>query len=170
MSKAITIKPIHWTTKLSPTLGKCKWYWALWFSQSPQIHKVHDHGGYGTLTWYVKLRFAHASGMPGTFSPPPRVSDLDVHHGTCVTHVPWCMLGSLTSGFLWSRGRGKHSRHSRRMHNPHFYVSDKRLMKWSTHQSDKVLIKDVNWYQPSKNRYLPQMPIQMVHKILAKLQ
>ena len=22
---------------------------------------------------------------------------------TCVTHVPWCMLGSLTSGFLWSQ-------------------------------------------------------------------
>ena len=25
--------------------------------------------------------------MPGTFSPPPRVSDPDMHHGTCVTHV-----------------------------------------------------------------------------------
>ena len=24
---------------------------------------------------------------------------------SCVTHVPWCMLGSLTSGFLWSRWR-----------------------------------------------------------------
>ena len=23
------------------------------------------------------------------FSPPPRVSDPDMHHGTCVTHVPW---------------------------------------------------------------------------------
>ena len=45
--------------------------------------------------------------MPGTFSPPPRVSDPDIHHGTCVTHVPWCMPGSLTSGFLWSRRRRK---------------------------------------------------------------
>ena len=26
------------------------------------------------------------------------VSDLDMHHGTCVTHVPWCMSGSLTYG------------------------------------------------------------------------
>ena len=43
--------------------------------------------------------------MPGTFSPPPRVSDSDMHHGTCVTHVPWCMPGSLTSYFLWSRWR-----------------------------------------------------------------
>ena len=26
------------------------------------------------------------------------VSDPDMHHGTCVTHVPWCMSGSLTRG------------------------------------------------------------------------
>ena len=45
--------------------------------------------------------------MPGTFSPPPRVSDPDMHHGTCVTHVPWCMPVSLTSGFLSRRRRGK---------------------------------------------------------------
>ena len=45
--------------------------------------------------------------MPGTFSPSPRVSNPDKHHGTCVTHVPWCMPGSLTSRFLWSRRRGK---------------------------------------------------------------
>ena len=64
--------------------------------------------------------------MPGTFSPPPRVSGPVRHHGTCVTHVPWCMSGSLTSGFLWSRWRGKRSRHSRRMRNPQFYVSGKR--------------------------------------------
>ena len=49
---------------------------------------------------------AHAPGMPGTFSSPPRVSDSDMHHGTCVTHVPWCMPGSLNSGFRWIRRRG----------------------------------------------------------------
>ena len=26
------------------------------------------------------------------------VSDPGMHHGTCVTHVPWCMSGSLTCG------------------------------------------------------------------------
>ena len=52
---------------------------------------------HGPLARYAKLRVAHAPGMPGTFSPPPRVSDLDMHHGTCVTHVPWCMPGSLTT-------------------------------------------------------------------------
>ena len=28
----------------------------------------------------------------------PLVSDLAMHHDTCVTHVPWCMAGSLASG------------------------------------------------------------------------
>ena len=34
--------------------------------------------------------------MPGPFYPPPRFSDPDMYHGTSMTHVPWCMLGSLT--------------------------------------------------------------------------
>ena len=58
----------------------------------------------------------------------PRITDPDMHRGTCVTHVPWCIPGSLTSGFLWSRWWGKRSRHFRRMHNPQFYVSGKRPM------------------------------------------
>ena len=73
----------------------------------------------GPLTRYVKLRVAHASRIPVTFSPPPRVSDPDMYHGTCIPHVPWCMPGSLTGGFLWSRWRGKRSRHygARATHN-----------------------------------------------------
>ena len=51
---------------------------------------------HGPLARYVILRAAHASGMPRTFSPSPRVSDPDKHHGKCVTHVSWCMPGSLT--------------------------------------------------------------------------
>ena len=85
----------------------------------------------GPLARYVKLRVAHAPGMPGTFSPPPRISDPDMHHGTCVTHVPWCMPGSLTSSFIWSRWRGNRSRHSQRMRNPQFYVSGKRPIPWN---------------------------------------
>ena len=53
----------------------------------------------------------------------PLVSDPGMHHGTCVTHVPWCMSGSLNCG-----GGGKRSRHSRRMRNSQFYVSGKRPM------------------------------------------
>ena len=32
------------------------------------------------------------------FQRKPLVSDPGMHHGTCVTHVPWCMSGSLTCG------------------------------------------------------------------------
>ena len=49
--------------------------------------------------------------------------DPGMHHGTCVTHVPWCMSRSLTRGV-----RGKRSRHSWRMRNPQFYVSSRRPM------------------------------------------
>ena len=32
------------------------------------------------------------------FQRKPLVSDSGMHHGTCVTHVSWCMSGSLTCG------------------------------------------------------------------------
>ena len=71
--------------------------------------------------------------MPGTFSPPPAskeplVSDPGMHHGTCVTHMPWCMSGSLTRG-----GGGKRSRHSRCMRNQQFCVPGKRTMALRCH-------------------------------------
>ena len=91
-------------------------------------HCIHVCCHHGPLTRYAILQVAHAPGMPGTFSPSPRVCDPNMHHVTCMTHVPWCMPGSLTSGFLWSRWQGKRSRHSRRMRNPQFYVSGKRPM------------------------------------------
>ena len=68
------------------------------------------------------------AGNAGNVSPPPRASDPDMHHGTCVTYVLWCMPGWLTSGFLWNWWWGKRSRYSRRMRNPQFYLSDKRII------------------------------------------
>ena len=88
---------------------------------------IHRSNWY-TLAWplarYVELRVAHAPGMPGRFFPPPWVCD-----PTCITHVPWCLPGSLTNGFLWSLWRGERSRHSRSMRNPLFYVSGKRPIR-----------------------------------------
>ena len=53
----------------------------------------------------------------------PLVSDRGMHHDTCVSQVSWCMSGSLNLGC------GKNvPRPSRRMHNPQFYVSGKRLI------------------------------------------
>ena len=97
-----------------------KWSGGMW---SACVH--------GPLARYVKLRVVHAPGMPVTFSPPPWVSDPDMHHGTCVPHEPRYRSGSLTSGFLWSRWRESVSRHSRRMRNPQFYVSGKRSIGWT---------------------------------------
>ena len=39
----------------------------------------------------------------------PQVSDPDMHHGTCVTHVPCCMSGSLTLVILgiWQEAHGE---------------------------------------------------------------
>ena len=53
---------------------------------------------HGPLARYVQLHVA--PGMPGMFSLPPWDVDPDMHHGTCVTHVPWCMPGSLINGVL----------------------------------------------------------------------
>ena len=75
---------------------------------------------HGPLTRCVKLRVAHAPGMPGTFSPPPRIGGTDMHHGTCATHVPWCMPRSLISDFLWSWWRGKRSGIPRTCATRHF--------------------------------------------------
>ena len=64
------------------------------------------------------------AGNAGNVFPATAVSNPDMHHGTCVTHVTWCMPGSLIRGFLWIRRRG----HSLRMRNPKFYVSGERPM------------------------------------------
>ena len=67
------------------------------------FHVVMSSWPHGPLTRYVKLQVTHAPGMPGKFSPAAVfkgnrsiVSDPGIHHGTCVTHVPWCMSRSLT--------------------------------------------------------------------------
>ena len=108
---------------------------------------VNDSGD-GPLTRYINVWVAHAPGMPGTFSLPPPASDPDMHHGTCVTHVPWCMPGSLSNQFRWSRWREKRSRHSRRMRNPQFYVSGKRPMGESSGRKNanvKIPMANVNF-------------------------
>ena len=96
----------------------------------------------GPLTRYIKLRVVHAPGMRGTFSPPPRGSDPGMHHGTCVTHVPWCTPGSLTSGIIYSRWR--------RMRNPQFYVSE-------AHAITKLRARPHN-LEVERGRYTTQPP------------
>ena len=118
---------VRWLAQNSVDDGSKLVHVMAWCSQ-PSSH--------GPLARYEKLQVAHAPGMPGTFSLPPRVSDPDMHHGTCVTHVPRSMPGSIISGFRWSRWRGSCSRHSRRMRNTRFYVSGKRPIVWANLDSD----------------------------------
>ena len=121
---------------------------------------------HGPLARYAKLRVAHAPGMPGTFSPSPRFSDPDMHHGTCVTHVPWCMSGSLTSGFLWSRWWGKCSRHSQPMHNPQFYVSGKMPIDCTVVMETKVRFPGICMKKLTINRisWYNQLRLTTTHK------
>ena len=60
---------------------------------------------HGPLTRYAKLRLAHAPRIPGTFSPSLTSKETArlrsrMHHGTCVTHVLWCVSVSQTRG-VW---------------------------------------------------------------------
>ena len=91
-------KQTHWTAMSNVTL----------FNHNDALWRLSTcHGqcwlNNGPLTRNVKLRVVHVPGMAGTFSAPPQVSDPDMHHGTCGTHVLWCMPESLTGAFLWSR-------------------------------------------------------------------
>ena len=94
-----------------PIPSECLIMFALFFMEKIalgiRLMYFHDTCLHGPLARYVKLQTAHAPWMPWTVSPPPRVSNPDMPHGTCVTHVPWCMPGLLTSGFRWSQRRGE---------------------------------------------------------------
>ena len=118
----------HFITTIQSTTKPCNHSWDLLWS-SYQIGRI---------------AVAHVMRIPGTFSPPPRVSDPGMHHGTCVTHVPWCMPGSLISGFLWSWWRGNRPRLSRRMCNLQFYVTGKRSMRIHFSNSNFVFY-DIAW-------------------------
>ena len=103
-------------------------------------HRIHQnsfllHNVVGICNWGIisidgwrascqirKIAGCACAGNAGNVSPPPRFSDPDMRHGTCVSYVSWYMPESLTSGFLGIRWRGKLSRHSRRMRIPQFYV------------------------------------------------
>ena len=62
-------------------------------------------GMYAWASYQIpKIAGCACAGNAGNVFPRRRfqrkllVSDPGMHHGTCVTHVPWCMSGSLTCG------------------------------------------------------------------------
>ena len=68
----------------------------------------HGNTLYGVMAWASyqirKIAGCACAGNAGNvfsrrrFQRKPLVSDPGMHHGTCVTHVSWCMSGSLTRG------------------------------------------------------------------------
>ena len=81
---------------------------------------------YGASCQICKIAGCSCAGNAGNVFLATAVNDPDMHHGTCVTHVPWCKPGLLTSGYLWRLWQGKRSQHSRHMRNPQVYASGKR--------------------------------------------
>ena len=106
--------------------------------------------------------------MLGTFTLPPRVNDPDMHHGKCVTHVPWCMPGWLTSGSLWSWWRGKRPRYSRRMRNPQFYVSGKRPVDHVFPREEPTTYLAYTWASLPSRTVCPHTRHRLVQKSIAR--
>ena len=92
-----------------------RWYIGSWFI-SPMINKwrcvsLYHHyqiRSVNVTQWASyqirKIAGCACAGNAGNVFPrrrfqrKPLVSDPGMHHGTCVTHVPWCMSGSRTRG------------------------------------------------------------------------
>ena len=87
-----------------------------------------------------------------------QVSDPGMHHGTCVTHVSWCMSGSLTRA-----GGEKRSRHSRRMRNLQFYISGKRPIAETTIGVPYLKVKSLQliWRSGTRRWNLRVLDLQM---------
>ena len=83
-----------------------KFWWCFWKFYSLQIRKTTTENVWMQWASYQihKICGCACAGNAGNVFPrrrlkrKPLVSDPGMHHGTCVTHVPWCMSGSLTCG------------------------------------------------------------------------
>ena len=88
-NKGVHFLTAIWDTWWRSTFVKCRADFRLALSQwetslqSDAVSNLLDANLESALKWLVVV----ASG----------VSDPGMHHGTCVTHVPWCMSGSLYS-------------------------------------------------------------------------
>ena len=102
------------------THGVCYGWHYLWW---------HEHG---PVTRYVKLRFAHAPGMPGTFFRPLTSKETACYWSRHASRHVRDARGVMHVGIADPRWREKRSQYSRHMRNPQFYVYDKRPMDWSS--------------------------------------
>ena len=79
-------------------------HWSLWRESTGDIPSQRaNNAEIVSMWWRHHEKGPYVPGMPGTFprhrlQRKPLVSDPGMHHGKCVTHVPWCMSVSLTHG------------------------------------------------------------------------
>ena len=112
---------------------------------------------HGPLRRYAKSWFAHAPGMPGTFSPsstPKETASCRSRHASrhvldtrAVMHV----------GIAKVRWRGKRPRYSRRMRSPQFYVPGKRPIAtlYDYNPMREVAERMINWDAEDIESILP---------------
>ena len=93
------------------------------------------------------MRVAHASGMPGTFSPPPTSKESASHRSQHASRYVRDARTVIHAGIAYPRCRGKRSLHSRRMCNRQFYVSGKGPM--------------IHWIKQDKTELSTQVKIVM---------
>ena len=99
---------VFFDLSLNKRLSKQSWGW--WFEMPPWSLwcQCNEHWSSCSNVWASyqirKIAGCACAGNAGNVSPRrrfqrnPIVGDPGMHHGTCVTHVPWCMSGSLTCG------------------------------------------------------------------------
>ena len=75
---------------MKPRGGKMIWVDTTSFVA--MISYTHICQTFGKITWLNILGVTHIN---NPINNSRNGNDPDMHHGTCVTHVPWCMPGSL---------------------------------------------------------------------------
>ena len=73
--------------------------------KTPSCQRMSNRHHYRFSSWasyqILKMRVVHREcrkRFPRNRQRKPLMRDSGMHHGTCVTHVPWCMSASLTRG------------------------------------------------------------------------
>ena len=100
--------PVYVLSRVSKATHFIKYSVAIWSLHRPQWYWPRKLHSLKLPPWAScqirKIAVCACAGNAGNVFPhrrfrrKPLVSDPGMHHGTCVTHVPWCMSGSLTCG------------------------------------------------------------------------
>ena len=91
----------HWSLFPNVQLTIFQHWFRLWLGTVQATdHFLHQWASYQirNIAGYACVGLAGNVFSGHRLQRKPLVNDPGMHHGTCVTHVPWCMSGSLTGG------------------------------------------------------------------------